>query len=367
MSATNIDLITTLDYRQIKQSFVEELIIASQGYHSSLSFIRHLLPSKPIITNGIIQAIIIGGTNYDIGTYEVTGKGMIKQLTRKKGPIPNLDSHETFLSFIKEHHDPRAAAIAMNLGFPCKPDIGKYKEIDSAVLYGVKEHAFHGLAGKPIGGLLREYLQVDIPISVANDTVCLALAGSGEENGGFILGSGCNMSIITQEEGRKTVANLESGNFSKFEPTPGLEAIDAVSPTRGKNRFEKLMSGIYLPMHFNFMAKQYGVNAPTVANGKEVSAIAANDQSITGDLARGVLERSSSLAATQFAAVYEFLNAPPHLLFLIEGTLFIDGWEFNNNFQKRLSLLGIPQGRITMKSVSDSSLRGAIGLLTKAS
>lgn len=367
MSATNIDLITTLDYRQIKQSFVEELVIASQGYHSSLSFIRHLLPSKPIISNGVIQAIIIGGTNYDIGTYQFDGKGPIRQLKRKKGPIPNLDSHETFLTFIKEHHDPQAVAMAINLGFPCKPDIGKFKEIDSAVLYGVKEHAFHGLAGKPIGGLLREYLNIDIPISVANDTVCLALAGSGDENGGFILGSGCNMSIITQEEGRKTVANLESGNFAKFEPTPGLEAIDAISPTRGKNRFEKLMSGIYLPMHFNFLAKQYSINAPTVANGKELSSLASQDQSLTGDLARGVLERAASLAATQFAAVYEFLNNPEQLLFLVEGTLFIDGWEFNKNFQKRLSLLGVPEGRIKIKSIADSSVHGAIGLLTKAS
>lgn len=367
MSATNIDLITTLDYRQIKQSFVEELIIASQGYHSSLSFIRHLLPAKPIITQGVLQAMVIGGTNYDIGTYEISSKGVIRQMKRKKGPIPNLDSHDTFLSFIQEHYEPQAIALAINLGFPCKPDIGKFKEIDSAILYGVKEHAFHGIAGKPIGKLLREFLQVDIPISVANDTVCLALAGSGDENGGFILGSGCNMSIITQEEGRKIVANLESGNFSKFEPTPGLEAIDSVSPTRGKNRFEKLMSGIYLPMHFNFLAKQYGIDVPTVANGKEISSIASQDQSLIGDLARGVLERSASLAATQFSAVAEFLNISSPLLFLVEGTLFTDGWEFNKNFHKRLSLLGVPEEKIKMKTIQDSSVRGAIGLLTKAS
>lgn len=364
MSATNIDLITTLDYRQIKQNFVEELVVASQGYHSSLSFIRHLLPTKPIIKEGLIQAIVIGGTNYDVATYELDGKGGKKELRRRRGIIPQLDTEATVFNFIADLYDSEALAIAINFGFPSKPDMGKFGEIDSEILYGVKEHAFHGLIGKPIGKALREYLKINIPISVANDTICLALAGTGQENGGFVLGSGCNMSIATEEAGRKIVANLESGNFSKFEPTPGLEAIDAISPTRGKNRFEKLISGIYLPMHFNFLAKQYNINAPTVANGKEVSALAARDTSLIGDLARGVLERSASLAATQFAAVYEFLNIS-QVEFLVEGALFLDGWEFEKNFTKRLTLLGVPDGRIKIIKVPDSSMNGAIGLITK--
>jgi len=365
MSTSNLELFATMDYRQIKQNFLEELIIASQGYPSSIAYIRHLLPDKPIVTKGHIQAIVIGGTNYNVASYEIGENGTKKELQRKKGTIPQLDSGETFFSFIAEHFDAEAVAVALNLGFPLRPEIGQHGEIDSAIMYGVKEHAFHGLVNIPIGKFLKENLKVTIPISVANDTVCLALAGNGDEDGGFVLGSGCNMSITTQHADRKVIANLESGNFSKFTPTPGLEAIDEVSPTRGKNRFEKLISGIYLPMHFNFMAKQYNIKAPTVANGKEVTALATKDQTIIGDLARGVLERSASLAATLIAAVYEFRNNPESMVFLVEGSVFLEGWDFNRNFQKRLSLLGVPEGTIKMKIVADSSMLGAIGLITK--
>jgi hexokinase len=365
MPSSNIELFATMDYRQIKQDFLEELIISSQGYPSSISYIRHLLPDKPVVTKGIVQAIVIGGTNFEVASFDIENNGTKKELRRRRGMIPQLDSAETFLSFIADHFDSEAVGIALNFGFPLRPDIGKFGEIDSAILYGVKEHAFHGLVNLSIGKFLRENLKIDIPISVANDTVCLALAGNGHEDGGFVLGSGCNMAIITQHADRKMIANLEAGNFSKFNPTPGLEAIDEVSPTRGKNRFEKLISGIYIPMHFNFMAKQFNISAPTVANGKEVTAIAAHDGTIVGDLARGVLERSASLAATVFAAVYEFRNSPASMEFLVEGSVFLDGWDFHKNFQKRLTLMGVPEGTVKMKTVVDSSLNGAIGLLTK--
>ena len=198
MSPNYIELLTTPDYRQIKQNFLEELTIASQGYPSSISYIRHLLPEKPIIREGIVQGIVIGGTNFDIVTIEIDAKGNKEIVSRQKGIIPQFDSKETFLVFIEEHFNLKADGCAINLGFPMMPEKGKYGEIDSKILYGVKEHAFHGLGGIPIGQFLRENLKRDIPLSVANDTVCLSLAGTGNEDGGFVLGSGINMAIISR-------------------------------------------------------------------------------------------------------------------------------------------------------------------------
>ncbi len=365
MSSTQIVLIANPDYMQIKQHFLEDLTVASQGHPSSISFIRHVLPKKPLISSGIVQGIVIGGTRFDIASVEIDGKGKKRLLKRQQGILPQFDTKETFLMFIKEHIDSKALGVAINLGFPLQPDTGKFGEIDSKILYGVKEHAFHGLLGLSIGDFLRQELARDIPISVANDAVCLTLAGTGEEDGGFVLGSGCNMAITVQDHGERIVANLESANFNKFEPTPGLEAIDAISPTKGKNRFEKLISGIYLPMHFNFLLTQYNIQTTQVANAKELDVLAAEDTGITGDLARAILERSASLAATELAAVYEFKGSHKEIEILAEGTVIWEGWEYQNNIQKRLTLLGVPEGKIKIKKVEDSSLHGAIGLLTR--
>lgn len=359
-----LELLTTPDYQQIKHNFIGELTVASQGYPSSLSYIKHVLPDKPIITTGVIQAIVIGGTNYDIVSVTVDEEGNMQGAKRQRGINPNFDSKETFLNFIKERFDPAADAIAVNMGFPMKPTIGKYGEIDSEVLYGTKEHALHDMHGQSVGDMLRDHLHVDIPVSVANDTVCLALSDTGEEDGGFIVGSGCNMALMVDEKGKRIVINLESGNFSKFDPTPGLEAIDAVSPTRGKNRFEKLISGIYLPMHFNFMSHQDNINCAHVANGKELSRLAEDDGTIAGDLARGILERSASLAATQLAAIYDWKGNHPEMIFTVEGSLFWDAWDYETNVKRRLKLLGVPAGKIKFKKVQDSSIKGAVGLLT---
>jgi hexokinase len=362
------ELIEFSDYPKIKESFLGELKKTYLGENTSLSYLKHYLPDKPLVTSGIVQGIVIGGTNYIVSVEEIQEDGRRLVLDKRTGTLPILKDDQTFISFLKEHLDDRALAVGVNFGFPLEPVFGPHGELDGKLITGTKEHKFDWLIGTNIGDTVRSASGRDIPVSVANDTVCLTLAGDGTEDGSMIAGTGFNIGI-KQKEGDKTIViNLETGNFDKFEPTQAIKIIDACSDLPGRNLFEKMISGKYLAEVFNIKTERMGITMNKLKTSQELSALSQETANADANkLARVLLERSASMVAASLAAIYEFKASPDSFTVIGEGSLLWKGWNYIPNIEKQLEALGVPQGAIKIKHVQDSSIKGAVALLVQNS
>jgi len=365
MSVQSFKIIPTPNYIQIEKNFLEELRATSNGKPSSLSFVSHLLSEKSLLTHGIVQGIVIGGTNYIVSTEEIAINGERRTLTRKTGTLPIFSTKHHFTNFLSEHIDSRADAIGINFGFKLKSTVGKNGELDGVVLAkGTKDHTFLGL-NESIGTLTKtifaEKYSRKVLVSVANDTISLLLAGKGDEQVSLIVGTGFNMGLRIKD---KTLINLEAGNFNKFDHLEVLNEIDANTKNPGKKLFEKNVSGMYIAKHLNFWAERFGLMIPPVITGQEVSTIAHSYHDVSAkEIARIVLKQSAALIATVIAATYKFYNEPQIFTVIGEGGLLWDGWHYYENIMKQLKVMEIPTGTIAIKSIKDSGINGAIGLL----
>lgn len=368
MKDQSVDLIHTPNYQQIKQNFFEELVRASQHKPSSIFFLKHHLPEKPLLTKGIVQGIVIGGTNYILSTEEITSEGKSNMLKKQKGILPIFDTKQTLMDFFSKHLDQQADAIGINFGFPLEARTGSDGEIDGILINGTKEHKFTGLKepiGELIKSLFREKYQKIPKVSIANDTVCLTLSGDGSEQGAFIAGTGFNMGLIIEENNKKIIVNLECGNFDKFILSPTLEQIDKQSENPGGQLLEKAISGKYLAHYFNEKIKQTNLSVSPISTSQELSELShTNHTDVPGDLARAIITRSAFLAGAVIAGVYEFSGKPEKFTLIGEGSLLWDGWQYHENIQKQLIRLGVPEGTVTIKHIKESSIKGAIGLIT---
>lgn len=368
MTDQPIELIHTPNYQQIKQNFFDELLLASENKPSSISFIKHHLPDKPLITHGVVQGIVIGGTNYILSTEEIHTDGTRSIIERKKGILPIFTTRESFIEFLHASLDARAEAIGINFGFKMAPISTQEGYLDGTILAkGTKEHTFTGLT-EPIGALVRSIFakkyDKKIIVSVANDTICLLLSGKGHEKGSLIAGTGFNIGLRLQKDNQTILVNLETGNFDKFRLSPILQAIDAKTKNPGKKLFEKTVSGKYLARYFNEKIKELNLPIPPITTSQELSELShENHKDMAGDLARAIIKRSAFLVATALAGMYEFCGKPKSFVIIGEGSLLWNGWRYQENIQNQLNTLGVPTGAITIKHVKDSSINGAIGLI----
>lgn len=358
------DLLPQPDYQTITTHFLEELQKASRNEPSSIAFLKNNLPKTALIDPTIstfIQGIVIGGTNYIAATQQILPGKKPQLVTKTTGKLPVLKNKQVLISFLQKHIDPQATALGINFGFPLEPTTGPHGELDGKLYKGTKEHLFTEVIGENIGDIAREAIKKDIPITVANDTICLTLVGNGTEDGAIIAGTGFNIGLIQQE----TIINLEAGNFDKFPPTEILTMIDAASDIQGKQLFEKVISGKYLAEYFNYKAKKLHISHHVCQTSQDLSRLSqeTNDDE-ANKLARAILERSARLVACSFAAIYHFLEEKP-LTFIGEGSLLWKGWNYTTNIQQQLHAFGLPDDALTIKRIKDSSINGALGLLLK--
>ena len=341
----------TPDYQQIAKNFLSELTSASQNKQSSLSFIKNTFPTQPLVQRGLVQVFVIGGTNYETSKATIAPDGSITELEngRKTEKVPKFLDKHSFIHFIENLIDPACTAIAINFAWPIEPTKGSFGELDGILIHGTKEHLFEGLLGKAIGATIKKAINFDKPITVVNDTVCLG-------QNGLVVGSGFNICLNS--------TNLEAGSFNDFPPTDELEIIDHISKNKGYGRFEKMLSGNYLPLQYNLLAKNHQSGLPHLVSGKELTKLAETDGTEAGDLARALLNRSARLVAAAIAGAYLFLNEDK-LTFQTDGSLFWKGWEYKKTVEEALATLGVPQGSITFSYKKDIAIKGAFTLFTR--
>jgi hexokinase len=355
-----------IDYQKVRTAFHKELTLASEGKSSSLSFITYSLPKSPLVTTGVVQGIVIGGTNYVVSTIRILKSGKQKVVNHHWGKLPIFADLKTLVDFLTTHLDPRADAVGINFGFPLKPIKGDFGEIDGKLIHGTKEHTFIGVTTS-IGEIAREIYQIkykkDIPVSVANDSVCLTLSGDGSENGSFINGTGTNMCLKLVDKKKITIVSLESGNFDKFPVTSVIKRLDTKSAVKGYY-LEKTIAGKYMAEYFNEKAKQLGIIIEPLKTSNQVSELAERESNKPETkLAQALMERSAYLVAAITTGAYDFAGAPDKYTIIGEGSVLWKGWNYRKNIKIQFSNLGIPDHTIKFKHVEDSSIKGALGLL----
>jgi hexokinase len=348
------------DFEKVREDFSVELQAAANGEHSRLLFLKTYLPQQPIITSGELQAIVIGGTNYESAVIAIhDGKSEIT--FREKGKLHSINTAEDLHIFLDTHLTHKVAGIAINIGFPLNYFQGEKGQPDGTFIKATKEHQLHGLLGHKVGELvldryIRKHNAYTI-VAVANDVACLA-----QGDGGVIIGTGYNLGLTGEDETGKYTVNLEGGNSGAFAFSEELEEIEKDTANKGSNQFEKLVSGRYLPLLFNILSKQHGTDSH-IAKAEELAEIASQNNDAAGEIARELFDRSAKYIAAHIAGLYHFKDKPQVLNLNVEGSLFLYGYKYQKSLWEGLISHGITKENITFHTDPESSLKGALRLL----
>ncbi len=348
------------DYQHISKKILDELQSLKNGDKSPFLGVKTYFPQKPIITSGTIQVVVLGGTNYDFAVVDIEEGQQPVISFREKGKLQPINSKEDFLKLLDTHLTTKVDAIALNVGFPLVSFQAEKGQPDGKFIKATKEHTLLGLLGHKVSEfVLEKYIPKHnsyAVVAAANDIVCLT-----ETDAGVVIGTGFNMGIKGKDEQGTYVLNLEAGNSASIEANEELEEIDKNSKHYGHNRFEKMMSGYYLPQHFNLLAQKHNLNEK-IKKAEEMAELAATNDDKAGELARELFARSAGYAASQIAALYEFQGKPEKLTISAEGSLFMYGYKYQKTLKQELLELGIPANVITFHTNEESSIHGALRL-----
>ena len=208
---------------------------------------------------------------------------------------------------------------------------------DAVLLKWTKGLNIDGVVGTKVGQALQRSLdQAGIQtgnLKVLNDTVASLIGGAhlnisphfGSNYIGLILGTGTNMagvfrpSQLTKISASKSmIVNLESGNFLSPHLTEFDDAVDSESNNPGAQKFEKAVSGHYLPYVFERMFPE-SINPE---NGtKQLVDIRESGQGQQAEAARLLLRRSAQMVAASLLAVDSFYEQDKCTAILGEGSL----------------------------------------------
>lgn len=189
---------------------------------------------------------------------------------------------------------------------------------DATLLRWTKGLQIDGVVGTKVGQALRQRLEAEgtrtSQFVVLNDTVASLLGGVhlyaepkfGSNYIGLILGTGTNMAgvfspqqLTKVEADYSMVCNLESGNFDCPLLTKYDDHLDAESNNPGRQRFEKAVSGHYLPQLFQLVCPDH----PRLQDSGALVSLRDSGEGEPAEVAGSLLRRSARLAAAGLAAV----------------------------------------------------------------
>lgn len=347
-------------YKDIAQEFAHQLHDSSNGKKTSLPFIQHIRTRADKNSIEQLTCLVIGGTVYRQASCRIENdEPILTEITEAAQP-PFLHA-SGFLDFIESRID-GAAYIGLNFAYPLAP-VDNHGLLDGVLVSGSKENTFNGLVGKQIGTFIQNHIEQKLGkkvlLSVANDTVCLLLSGLTETQVaehlvGGVIGTGLNFALF--EKG--TIVNLESANFNGFDQSAEGKEIDRESAAPGSSLFEKEVSGAYLYKHFNILCRKKGIES-SVQSTEELNQYAEKDSSSAGDIAREVITRAATLAATQIAGI--MIHKQSSITVVMEGSLFWKGYRFKSTIEETIHAI-VPEYTAHFIHVANSDLVGAAKL-----
>jgi len=308
----------------------------------------YIHPKKDGIS-GTATVFDLGGTNFRAAVVSVGEETKItgiveKDITQMKSEgFTQKDLFDSQAEIINQLDLPANSPIGYCFSYPAR----SLTNGDAELINWTKGVSIQGMAGKPVGVPLVEYLNEHTgsnfyKIAVVNDTITSLFAGL--MNPGFdayiglIVGTGTNMATFFPSKyipkikdlkgwSGETPVNLESGNFKPPHLTDVDEVVDAHSDNKGFQRFEKAISGMYLGRVFREAFPNNSIDENM--DGAALSRMMNNPEGHQPEYvetAFQIYERSAKLVAASIAGLVMNLNsAYPSLKkiqVLAEGSLF---------------------------------------------
>lgn len=293
--------------------------------------------APPRVRDGRALVVDIGGTNMRAAVVSIVAG----RPTVERGPYnQRLDLREggtTPAQFFAEQ-----AKLAKSLdpepGLPVGYCFSYPSEVlpslDARLIRWTKGIDVPGVEGMLVGSGLADALRdegLEPPcVHVLNDTVASMLGGALVHDGapedviGLIAGTGSNMAAFFDGRAHEKLAghddfvaiNLESGNFDCPHLTEADAIVDRESNNPGAQRFEKAISGFYMPFIYKAMT------GDTSFDPLEGSAQLVKKREGGDEVAAALLERAALLIATGLAAVADARGGERPVAVIAEGSLF---------------------------------------------
>lgn len=350
---------------EIRDAFLKELQNGKEGKKTSIAFIKHHLATEPLATDGeIFQVLVIGGTNLKKASVRRSGSS-IEILSQTEEKIPAFHTKDTFLKYMEEHIDTRVNVLAINFAFALEPAFRDGK-LDGKLVVGAKEHNFEGMIDKVVGKTIEDHIkkvrQQQLIVTLANDTICLLLAGLNlykwEEAACGIVGTGLNFAMFLDHQ---TAINLESGEFTGFDTSKAVKEIDKSVQKPGQALLEKEVAGGYLYRHYNYLIAEKGIKTDKLSSTEDMNKV-LNDSTHPGHaVAEEIRDHSAALVAMQASAIMEFHKAD--LGFNMSGSLFWKGHGYKEAVEKYTKQLS-PDRTASFIHIYNAELSGAAHLVS---
>lgn len=352
---------------------------------------------------GTAMVLDLGGTNYRVATVKLT-PGEAPDIDPKDGWKRNLEKIKkggyTEKDLLEDMSDPILASKRdkeMPIGYCFSYPGESMLNGDARLSIWTKGVKIESMVGKPVGKPLMDYLNEkrgNTPkftgIKVINDTVASLFAGLTNPGYdayiGLIVGTGTNMAAMMPASGIPKIAdvkgidfskelpvNLESGNFNPPYLTPIDTIVDALSDSKGRQRFEKAISGFYLGEILKASNPwdrfEEGFNAKSLSDMMNYSDMYKEKFVV---MAHQIYERSAVLVSASLAGLILQLvqmNKKPirRILITSDGSLY---WSRRNNgkdynvivietLQSLLKELGLTEITVSVNSMENVNLVGS--------
>jgi len=391
--------------------FIFEMENGLAGRGGSLAMIpTYISADREIPKNESVIVIDAGGTNLRVASVSFDDDHRPHIEDYAAHPMPGSSSEvsaDDFFGQLARYLQPvlkKSNKIGFCFSYPV--EIGP--DMDGRLLKWTKEMKAPEVIGRRIGRGLREALGpagAGKSIVLLNDTVATLLAGKvtgGKNYGtyvGFILGTGTNTAYLEKNENILKVnhldpsgsqaVNIESGGFSKA-PRGDVDIIlDRELEDPGSNRFEKMISGKYLPK-ITLMTLKKGVEGGLfdescgswIRSLKQLDYKHMDDLSNNGgaglyktvglsnadrgsirDIVKAVIERAAKLAAVDLtAAVVKAAGESSDLSVCIniDGSTYYKNTHLRENTERYLQdMLGARKIRYSLVHTEQAPLIGA--------
>jgi hexokinase len=293
---------------------------------------------------------------------------------------------ESLAGVVERLRPPAGLPLGYCFSYPARPT----PDGDAVILHWTKELFVEETIGRKAGGMLRDHLRDRFPelaigeVIVINDTIAALLAGMSvsptDAPVGLIIGTGTNLALLLPPAHIPKLAggpyrqtplpvNLESGNFHPPHLNQWDEALDAASHNPGRQRFEKAVSGYYLPYLFKLACPESDLDPAAGSAPLFARAYPATPPSTTSSetvLARQIIARSADLIAAALAGAAIVLTrdiGAGSIGVTAEGGLFQAHHHYretiNAALRRLLTDLGLSGDLVTMQTVPMANLIGS--------
>jgi len=396
-----------IDADYLIDEFLAEMNDGLAGLDSSLAMIpAYVAADRDIPVNEPAIVIDAGGTNLRVAciSFDMDNQASIKDYSRYPMPgyIAEVSADE-FFKQLADHLEPmlgRSNKVGFCFSYPAEIS----PEMDGKLLRWTKEMKAPEVVGRFIGKGLLEALGSagqGKSVVILNDTVATLLAGKAagkKQYGsyvGFILGTGTNIAyleknknilkITASDASGSQVINVESGGFSKAPRGDVDIKIDQMSENPDRSRFEKMVSGRYLPkIALGALTKgvEEGLFGPGCGEwicsreeldheqmdtlfhtGGTWSGFSSSDKDAIQSIMKAIVDRAAKLAAinisaTVIKAVGEKSELP--VCINIDGSTYYKAAGLRENTEKYLKeMLGARNIRYDLVHVERAPIIGA--------